>query len=226
MSKGNRKAFEDFLIPRLRKLTPSGYNGDVYESLFKDMNDDQFEEFVNKLEAGAPLCIWIDNYDRNHQINYDNVIAMSLEIGLNPEQQLTYIDADTGMTITTPETFIVGNTEVRKQRQMWVKKFGYGKDDTKIDDLTGQVYGDSRGTGMSLPEVRVLKTMGLFTTAKEIYNVKGGDIKALEEFRSSIQETGETNVRANLKAGSGVKSLKSVSELYYGRHIENNFGER
>lgn len=221
----NRKATEKLILDLVGPITPSGYNAEVYRSLFKEMNDEQFEQFITRIEAGGKLCIWTDNYDPQHQVVYDDMVKMSLELGLNPEQHLTYVDQDTGMTLTTPETYVVGITEVRKQRQMLVKKFGAGKDDTKIDDLTGQVFSDSRGTGLSLPEVRVLLSMGLPTVATEIYDVKGGDLGALEEYRSSIQETGNTTVRGALKMSTGIKSLKTMSKLYLGRHLGNNFGD-
>lgn len=220
-----RKEAEKVILGVVTPTTPSGYNGEVYKSLFKEMNDEQFDQFILKLEAGGKLCIWTDNYDKQHQVNFNNIVKLSRDIGLEPEQQLTYVDQDTGMTLTTPESFVVGITEVRKQRQMLVKKFGAGKDDTMIDDLTGQVYSKSRGTGLSLPEVRVLITMGLPTVATEIYDVKGGDIGALEEYRTSIQETGQGSVRGAIARGTGVKSLKSMNKLYLGRHLDNNFGE-
>lgn len=220
-----RKEAEKLILDLVTPTTPSGYNGEVYKSLFKEMNDQQFDQFMVKLEAGGKLCIWTDNYDKKHQVNFNNIVKLSRSIGLEPEQQLTYVDQDTGMTLTTPESFVVGSTEARKQRQMLVKKFGAGKDDTMIDDLTGQVYSKSRGTGLSLPEVRVLITMGLPTVATEIYDVKGGDLGALEEYRSSIQETGQASVRGAIARGTGVKSLKSMNKLYLGRHLNNNFGE-
>lgn len=226
MAKGNRKAAEKFWLDLMRDITKGGYNATVYEALFKQMNDKQFEEFIIQIEAGKQLSIWVDNQNPDEYPVYDSIIKLCDKLGLAIEQHLVFYDQDTGLEYETPETFVVGTAETRKQRQMWVKKFGAAKDDTKIDDLTGQVFGDSRGTGISIPEVRVLKTLGLDLMARELYDVKGGDLGALDEYRRSIQETGQATVKGSLKQGTGVRSLMTAGKLMAGRHLENNIGER
>lgn len=226
MAKGNRAATEKYWLDLMKVITKGGYNHTVYSDIFSKMNDKQFEEFMVKIEAGGNLCIWVDNQEGDEYPVFDNIIAEARKRGLELEQHLVFIDQDTGLEYETPETFVVGVAETRKQRQMWVKKFGYAKDDSKVDDLTGQVFGDSRGTGISLPEVRVLKTLGLDLVAKELYDVKGGDLGALDEYRRSIQETGHATVEEALKRGTGVRSLMTASKLLDGRHLTNNVGER
>lgn len=226
MKKGNRAGFEKYWLDLMKEITPGGYNYRVYKQLFEAMNDNQFEEFVVKLEAGGQLSIWVDNQNPKESVVFDNIVASCAKRGLVLEQHLVFYDQDTGLRYETPETFLVGTAETRKQRQMWVKKFGAAKDDTKIDDLTGQVFGDSRGTGISIPEVRVLKTLGLDLMARELYDVKGGDLGALDEYRRSIQETGHGSVRESLRRGTGVRSLMTASMLMMGRHLKNNVGER
>lgn len=226
MKNRNRKAAERYWLTLMKEITEGGYNYTVYKNLFDKMNDDQFEEFMVRLEAGGMLSIHVDNMNPKEYPVFDVITKLSRERGLEPEQHLVFYDQDTGLRYETPETFVVGTAETRKQRQMWVKKFGAAKDDSKIDDLTGQVFGDSRGTGISIPEVRVLKTLGLDLTAKELYGVKGGDLGALDEYRKSIQETGHATVEGSLRHGTGVRSLQTASMLMMGRHLENNVGER
>ncbi|UVD32184.1 hypothetical protein [Vibrio phage phiKT1028] len=224
--KRNRKAAEKVWLDLMKEITEGGYNHTVYSQLFKEMNDEQFEEFINKIEAGGQLSVWVDNHNPKEYPVYDKLLESCRKRGLVIEQHLVFYDQDTGLEYETPETFVVGTAETRKQRQMWVKKFGAAKDDTKIDDLTGQVFGDSRGTGISIPEVRVLKTLGLDLMARELYDVKGGDLGALDEYRRSIQETGQATVRGSLRRGTGVRSLMTAGILMRGRHLENNVGER
>lgn len=226
MAERNRKQAEKYWLTLMKEITKGGYNYTVYRSLFDKLTDDQFEEFIVKLEAGGMLSIWVDNHNPDEYPVFDKIVELSQARGLEPEQHLVFYDQDTGLRYETPETFIVGTAETRKQRQMWVKKFGAAKDDTKIDDLTGQVFGDSRGTGISIPEVRVLKTLGLDLIAKEQYDVKGGDLGALDEYRKGIQETGHATVEGSLRRGTGVRSLQTAGLLMMGRHLENNLGER
>ena len=109
---------------------------------------------------------------------------------------------------------------------MWVKKFSAAKDDTMTDDLTGQVMGDSRATGMSLPEVMVLRYLNLPTVANEIYNVKGGDNKALKAFKNDIMTSGSADTNNALRNGDIVKVLRTAFRFFRGRHIDSNLGTK
>lgn len=223
---GNRKAFETFVLDFMGKLTQGQGNRTIYERLFKAMNDEQMEEFVVKLEEGMPLCIWASNFDKKEQLNYDGMVKLAKQYGLSLEQPLVVTDIDTGVTTVTPITYLVGSAEIRKQRQMLVKKMSAAKDDTMTDDLTGQVMGDSRAAGMSIPEAQVLRYLGLPKVCNELYNVKGGDNGALKAFRNDIITTGHTTTNGSLRQGSAVKALKTAYHLLRGRMIDNNLDKR
>lgn len=223
---GNRKAFEASVLKFMGRATKGGHNRKVYADLFKEMSDEELDALVVSLEQGAALPIYTSNWDPNEMLSFREVQALAKDYGVALETQLIITDQDTGLEFITPETYFVGVTEIRKQRQMLVKKFGAAKDDLKVDDLTGQVTGDSRATGISSPEVQVLKTMGLTITPKELYDVRGGDLGALDVYRKELMETGRTTTRESLKRGSGVKSLQVAHFLLRGRHIDNNLQER
>ncbi|QMV29135.1 hypothetical protein AP1_0432 [Aeromonas phage AP1] len=105
-------------------------------------------------------------------------------------------DPDTGLEHTTPETYLVGIAETRKQRQLQAKKFGASKHDHDIEDLTGQPTGDSKAGGISNPEIQVLLSLGLKTMAKELADVRGGDIGAYQAYKNDIISGGETTVQS------------------------------
>lgn len=222
----NRKAFEDLVFKLMGRATAGGGNKTIYERLFSQMNDDQLEEFVQKLEAGHPLSIWASNYNSKEMIRYENIKSLCEEVGVEIEQQLVIYDEETGIKTLTPYKAVVGVAELRKQRQMQVKKFSAAKDDYSIDDLTGQVMGDSRSTGISQPEITVLRNLGLYTMANELYNVKGGDTDALKAYKNDLLTTGKTTTNGSLKKGSGPKVLKYAYHLMRGRGLDNNFGSR
>lgn len=225
MAKGNRKAFEDYVIGFMKKVTKSGHNAVIYRRLFDRLNDKEMEEFVQQLEAGMSLSIWAGNHGKD-MVVFENIKKLALEIGLELEQQLIIVDEDTGIRSLTHYKAIVGTAEVRKQRQMLVKKFSAAKDDHSIDDLTGQVMGDSRASGMSQAEVTVLRNLGLNTLANELYNVKAGDAEALKVYKNDLITSGKTTTNGSLKRGTGVKVLRTANRLLRGRHIDNNLDER
>ncbi len=223
---GNRKAFEQVVLDFMGKITKGGHNRTIYENLFKRMSDSDIEQMVERIENGYCLPIYASNWDENEHLDFKQLVKLSREYGVELETQLVIFDIDTGLEVITNETYFTGTAEIRKQRQMLVKKFGAAKDDTRIDDLPGQVVGKSRGTGISNPEVQVLITLGLPTVAKELYDTKGGDVKALEIYRTELTETGQTNINETLRRGSGVKSLATAHFLLRGRHIDNNLNKR
>lgn len=223
---GNRAGFEDFIYTFMGSLTRGGGNRVIYERLLKPMTDKQIEEFVVKLEQGMPLSIWASSYNEPEKLDYEHLLKLSNKYGVNPEQRLVIYDEDTGIKSMTNYKAIIGTAEVRKQRQMLVKKFGAAKNDYMVDDLTGQVMGDSRSTGISQPEITVLRNLGLYTMANELYNVKGGDLEALKAYRNDILTTGKTSTNASLKKGTVAKVLETAHFMMRGRHIDNNMNKR
>lgn len=223
---GNRKGFEDFIYGFMARLTKGGGNKVIYERLFKPMTDDQMEAFVVKLEAGMPLSIWASSFDPNEKLDFDNLLAICKDYGINVVQRLIVYDEDTGIKSMTSYSAIIGTAECRKQRQMLVKKFGAAKDDYNIDDLTGQVMGESRSTGISQPEITVLRNLGLNTMANELYNVKGGDLDALRAYKNDLLTTGKTNTNSSLRKGSIAKVLDTAYFIMRGRHIDTNLNKR
>jgi hypothetical protein len=226
MAKGNRKAAQDFVLGYMGELTQGGGNRVIYERLFSAMNDSQFDEFVERVEKLGSLSVWGSNYDPKEMIHYDTLLKLAKKYGLEIEQQLIIYDEETGVKTMTPYTAIVGTAELRKQRQMWVKKFSAAKDDHSIDDLTGQVMGDSRSTGISQPEITVLRNLGLTIMANELYNVKGGDLQALKAYKNDLLTTGKTNTNASLAKGDIAKVLKTAHYLLRARGIDNNLNKR
>lgn len=223
---GDRKAFEKIVLDFMSKVTKGGHNAKIYKDLFGRCSDEQIEQIVVNIEKGGCLPVWASNWDSSEMLDFRNIQKLAKQYDVALETQLVIFDQDTGLEVITPETYYVGTAEVRRQRQMLAKKFGYAKDDLKIDDLTGQVMGDSRGTGISNPEIQVLLYLGLPTLAKELYDVRGGDLKALDVYRKELMDTGRTNTNEALRRGSGVKSLSTAHFLFRGRGLDNNLNQR
>lgn len=223
---GNRKAFEDFVLEFMGEVTAGGGNKVIYRRLFDQLKDNQVEEMVVRIEQGMPLSIWVSNWNRKEMIDFARIMKLAKKYGVKIEQQLIVYDSDTGIKSMTPHTAITGIVRLRKQRQMQVTKFGAAQNDYNIDDLTGQVMGDSRSTGISQPEITVLRNLGLDIMANELYNVKGGDLDALKYYKNEILTTGKTNTNASLMQGSIAKVLSTVYYLFRGRHIDSNFNKR
>lgn len=224
---GNRKAAEEFLIKEMQAITPGGGNGIIYKKRLSMMNDKEFDDFVVWLENGGDLAIWLSNTDRKEDIDFEDMVKRCDRLGRPVYQRIISYDHDTGLKSMSPHKHFVGTAELIQQAQMWIKKVNAAKDDSKVDDLTGQVMMDSRATGLSIPEVSVMGgALGLLNTTNEIYNVKGGDVGAAKNYRTDLIETGKTNTNACLKRGDIAKSLRTAHYWFRARLLENNLDKR
>lgn len=223
MLKNKRKEIEDGILLFAKEVTDGGNNYNIYKNIFESVNDIQFEDIWINIKKRGYIPIFLDNFDSKEWINYNRLIELSKKWNIPLEQQLIITDPDTNLTITTPETAIVGIIEVTKQRQIIMKKFSGAKHDLDVDDLTGQPTGDSKSAGISNPEINMLIALGCPTTAKELASVKGGDLGAYREYKLQLTTTGKASITSSLEAGSGVKSLDTFHYLFRARHLDNNF---
>lgn len=226
MEQNKRNLIEKSILEFVKEITPGGGNHHIYKSLFKEMNDNQFDTFWEQIKKRGYIPIFLDNFNQEEMVDYNKLKSLSERWNIPLEQQVNFIDPDTGIIHTTPRPAMVGIVEVSKQRQIVVKKINIAKHDFDVDDLTGQPVGDSKGAGISNPENNILIALGLTTMAKELTAVKGGDINAYRQYKSDLVSSGTTTVQASLKAGNGAKSLRTAYWLLRGRHLDNNIINR
>lgn len=221
-----RKAIEEDLLKLAGEMTPGGGNRKIYENLFKAMNDNQFTLFWNQIKERGYLPIYVDQQNPKEDIVFDYIVKLAKENNVPLEQNVVYVDPENQLTITTPETAIVGIAEVRKQRQLITKKISISKNDYEAEDLTGQPTGESKAGGISNPEIGIVVALGLPNMAMELADVRGGDKDAFRQYKTDIITTGTSSVKSALKNGSGVKSLSTAHYLLRGQHLDNNLNER
>lgn len=223
----NRKVAQEMLITEMTAITPGGGNGIIYKDFLEKMSDKEFDDYVTWLESGGDIAIYLSNTNRQEDIDFEDMVARCERLGRPVYQRMVSHDIDTGLKTMSDAKHFVITAELMRQSQMWVKQINAAKDDTKVDDLTGQVMMESRATGLSVPEVAVIgDALGLNNVVNEIYSVKGGDLSALKAYRNDLIETGKTNTNACLHRGDAVKSLKVVHYLLRGRMLDNNLNKR
>ena len=214
------------VLDGMSKVTKGGGNRIIYERIFKSCTDAQIEGMIKWLEEGNSLPVWSPGGVPAEELHYDTLMGLCKTYNVKMMQRIISYDEDTGIMSMSPNEAIVGRSELRAQRQFWAKKFNAAKNDYKVDDLTGQVSMESRATGISMPEITVLRGLGLNIMANELYNVKGGDQDAFKAYRNDLLTTGKTTTDGSLRKGSGTKVLSTVHYLLRGRHINNNINSK
>lgn len=219
-----RKAVEQFIISYIDKLVSGKFNTELYTKLFNSMSDEQFDKFMNKLKNNqATLSVIIPNNRKDLTVNTENNIKLAKELGFDFFQQLEVGRTDTQPAYKTVNKYMILKLPVRRTAQLLTKKISIPKDNTHIDQSSGQVTGASKGSKISAPEVQVLAGLGLKTSLRELMKIRGGDLGAGNAMNQYLQETGIARQTEVERYSTGVVSKKTLKAYYAGMHIANTW---
>lgn len=229
-NKQRREKFMAVFLPLIEKLAPGSKNRETYEKELAALSDAQFEEMVvdiesgmgfNAVQGGLILPVYMPNLNTT-KISVKRNIALAKELGHDFFQRIWITDPHTNQRYLTPRRYMTLLWSVRRQAQTLEGKQSIPTDTTVIDDLTGQPTGESKGSALTYPELQVLHARGLQNTIIEALKVRGGDLKALNQFERDIIETGGSSLQPILAADTKVKSTQTLDSLLRGMHLKSN----
>lgn len=219
---GNRKAFVDSFLSDLDAICPGNDNRDFYVPFFNGLNDTQFEQMVSAIEAKEltlPLVIPNGKLVLSTKKN----ITLGKKWGHEFMQQLRLTDpVNPTMVYVTPKKYLVIKVPVRRQAQTLEDKQSIPKHDHSIDDLTGQVSNESKGSGISGPEAQILYSHDLQAVLLEYMKVRGGDEQAYRKFEADLISSGMATLAEASALNSRPKSVTNLSTILTVAHIGNN----
>lgn len=217
-----RRAVEDFLLKYIAKIVTGDLNTNLYRKLFDSMSNEEFKDFMTKLrDKEITLSIIVPNGDSKTTCNVENNLKIGKELGFNFFQKLTFEATGDMPTYTTPHEYMLLKLPIRRAAQLLIKKISIPKDSKAIDNLTGQVTGDSRSSKMSNPETQVLLGMGLKDSLLELLKVRGGDKDAANAMNQLLINRGVAHQSDIQAMSSGVESTKTLKLYFNGMHIKN-----
>ena len=216
-----KKKILDFICKLCDTMEPSGLNSKRYRQIIGQMNDKEFDQFMNYMKEGKwQLHIVAPNMIVNLQ-NEDLLKACDL-IGLDLFQRVWMYDKATGRKFLTDNKYMFVKLPIRRQQQFLDEKISVPDNDRTIDGLTGQVTGDSRACSITNPEIQILAARGLDKTMQELVNIRGGNIHGYSEFRRMLEENGEADLdmidpnsrtRASVVGGKLLQSMMLDTNL-------------
>jgi predicted CopG family antitoxin len=217
----NRKAAEDFIISYIDKLLPGSENVDIYRKLFKNMTDEQFSDFMLKLENKENrLAIIAPNFGKS-KLNVERNLKIADELGHNFFQRIWIDGVGERPKYLTPIPYMVIDLPLRRQAQLLIKKISIPDDNKTVDNLTGQPTGSSKGSKISYPEIQVLAAMNLDNSLLELLKFRGGDTKGFIAMNKMISIRGGVSLTAIERFAGGVESTKTLKSLLTGMHLSN-----
>lgn len=214
----NRQAAEAVILDVVSSVCPGNPNIALYQDRFNPkspnyITNPQFHDWMERIRNGTGAIPYIDPPGSKFKIDVErNVHVLGKKYGINFYQQLWYQD-DNGEWFLTPNVYLILPLPVRRQAQLLVEKISIPEHNHSIDDFTGQVTGDSKGSKISLPELGLLKAFGLSRTIEEFMHWRGGDVKGYRLMNQQIMKNGGVSMDALAPYAGEVASTASFRNI-------------
>lgn len=221
----NRKAAEKVILKVIDSLHPGNPNVAMYQELFdpssqKYINDRQFDDWMTRLRNKEGALVYVDPPGSKFPLTVERNLELGPEYGIEFFQQIWYQD-ESGEWFLTPNAYLILPFPVRRQAQLLVEKISIPENNHSIDDFTGQVTGDSKGSRISYPELGLLKAFGQKRTIEEFMHWRGGDVKGYRLLNQQIMKTGSGSMNALAPYAGQVTSTRSLKNILFGLHFDN-----
>lgn len=223
MSYDRLKAETD-CIEVMKELDPSNMNVKMYQEIFKNMTDAEFHNFMVKMVTGeVPLSVNIPNYSKCG-ITVRNNKRLAESLGKSLMQRIWIYDPITKKRFLSQKEYLVCEANVSRQIQNLDHKISTAKDNTQIDERTGQPTGNSRPAQLSGPEMGILKSTNNPLPIIELIKMRGGDNVSMRYLDQEIIKSGSASMSSIPGQKERMaKSVKTMSIYLNGMMFKNNF---
>lgn len=219
---GNRKLAESVAIELIEAVLPGGGMKEIYTQKFADMSDDEFEQFINRLDLEEErLAVIAPNFGKV-RLDVARNLALAEKLGHQFFERIWINEGNDIPPYLSNDKYLIVPLPLRRQAQLLTKKISTAEDSNSVDDFSGQPIGKSRGSTISYPETQIMRALGLTANQEELLKYRGGDEKGYAAMNASITETGGVSTKSIEKLGSKVKSTQTLSTLLTCAHIENS----
>lgn len=220
---GNRAAFVKSFLADLDAICPGHGNETFYAPFFDSLDDKQFEAMIDAIEAEDLVLPLVLPNGKDANLDAKRNIALGRKWGHEFREQVWLTDpVNPGLVKLTPLKYLIIKLPVRRQAQTLEDKQSIPKDDHSIDDLTGQVSNESKGSGISGPEAQILYSHDLKAVLIEYLKVRGGDETAYRKMSSDLINSGVASLTDAVSQDSRPTSVVNLSTMLTCAHIGNN----
>lgn len=216
----NRKEVEKFIIDSVHAILPIPETKQIYEDKFSQMNDREFEAFLeHAAEHGLRLVV---PPGLDVKLDESRNIAIAKKLGHSFEQYITMTDDDSGVEYENPVKHFVVKLGCRRLIQTIEHKRSVPTNLSHVDERTGQATGPSKGSRISFPELNILQAQGASSAPIEFLKTRGGDTQAFNLFNRSIIQRGGVSQEAINNANTRPKAAKVLETILLAQHFDNN----
>jgi hypothetical protein len=218
---GNRKAFTDTVVKWISEIIPKSPYIQVIREQLEGLSDTEFENYVKYLEDNDDAVPIIVPNLSDVKISVERNLEIAKRLGYDFFQHLYLTDPVTMLTYRTPKKYLVLRLPCRRQQQMLEEKISIPDSNRKVDDLTGQPSGASKGASMTFPEIQLLRSQGAYRSLEELIKYRGGDTKGFQGMNRHVMETGGVSLDQLSKTPTTVKSTDTLRTYLTALHLAN-----
>lgn len=207
-----RGEVEAKIIEFMNNLDPSGYNGNMYREMFKQMNKNQFDQYMSDLKDKPDVNLYAELPEKiAPDMNKIEKIAKKYDIKLEeyvmfPHKNPDNLDKPFVTKLPVP-IFVV---PIRRLEQMLSKKNSASADTSTVNPLTGQVVGDSKSASFTDTQTVSLVTSNQTNTISELLGPRGDDIASKSKMLRAIERNGSVKLEELDMKSDDKQSIKTV----------------
>lgn len=218
---GNRKAFIDFILSTLESILPGNSDVPRYKAYLESLSDEEMREYALALRSGDKYLTLTAPNGTGATLSLERNMEVASKLGVSFFHRLWVEGKEGQPTYLTPVEYMVVKLPVRLASQRLAKKMSIPKNQRAINAMTGQVTGDSKGAGISHPELRVLASLGLEKTLVELMKYRGGDLRGNAALNASLMKTGRATQETLQHFASGVESTRTLKTYLTSAMLKN-----
>lgn len=223
MTAKRREAFIAQFISDTEAILPGSKNSEISEAYLRGLNDEQFEALVVNIEKDETVIPLYNPVLKNPKLTVSRNLEVAKAWGVEFFQQCYLTDPTVpSLTMLTPKRYPILYLPIRRQAQTIATKMSVPLSNQSVDDLTGQVTGDSKGSALTFPELQALNAQGLTNSITEFMAIRGGNIEAYTRMEQAIINMGSTSIDDSLQDGTRPRATETLRTLLRSAHIENN----
>lgn len=216
-----RKKAQDYILQYIGEIVSGKENIELYENLFKSMNDKEFDNFMKRLRDGEIHLSIVCPNDGKTRVTVENNLKVAKKLGHEFFQRVKITNHPDYPDHMLPNKVLTMWISIRRAQQLLTKKISIPEHNLVRDQLTGQVAGDSRSAKFSYPEQQIALTHGLEKTAEEFVKIRGGDLGASKAMNDYLFKDGEVSQKQIDVWSTSVRSTKTLKQYFNGMHIKS-----
>jgi hypothetical protein len=204
----------------MEQLFPGTGNGALLKEDLDRLSNQEFDARMKDwaVGKGSPVAV-LPNLTEN-VVTVDHLKAVADKWNVNMYQRILMSDPDTGREFLSPLRYMVLKIGVVRLSQMQETKQSIPEDNMSVDELTGQVTGDSKGSRLSFPELGNLASGEHDNGIVELISVRGGDEAANRQLEYDIETTGVGSLARAQAAGSGTTVNRNFATFLRVAHLD------